>query len=103
MPRKKPDSSQTSAPTIRPEDTKITRAKSGATATGCAGPDCRQVLQPDTDCYRDEHTGRLHCIACGQILRYHRKKALERGETLPVTMAEVNARFERLRNNVQSH
>ena len=84
-------------------ETKIVTAQVGTAAVGCSRPECSAVLDALGDCFRDESTGRLYCPTCGPILRYHRKKALQRGETLPITMADVNARLERLTNNVQSH
>jgi hypothetical protein len=42
---------------------------------------------------RDLERGVAYCVPCGQRLRYHRKKAIERGEEIPKTFIDVEARF----------
>ncbi len=68
----------------------------GFTATSCSHPTCGAVLDAFSPCHRDEVSSLLYCTTCGPILRYHRKKALERGEEIPVTIGEALAHIERM-------
>ncbi len=67
----------------------------GLQARGCTNSDgCANTIKPGEPYFRDEARGTGYCVPCGQRLRYHRKKALQRGEELPLTMADVHARHE---------
>lgn len=52
---------------------------------------CSEEIQPG-DTFAVSATGVRYCRTCGNRLRYHRKKAAQRGETLPVTFADVARR-----------
>ena len=64
-------------------------------AFGCTNPDCGSVVPAQVPFLYDEVLKRGYCLPCGQRLRYHRRKWLERGEAMPKDFAEINARFER--------
>lgn len=66
----------------------------GLQPRGCANPVCPTVMDPGSDAMADQAGGVLYCVPCGQRLRYHRRKALERAEVLPVTLADVDRRHE---------
>lgn len=65
-------------------------------STGCANAaECGTLVDHAALCFLDSATGRVYCLPCGQRLRYHRKKALERGETMPETITAANERLAR--------
>lgn len=35
----------------------------------------------------------IHCLGCGTMLRFHRKRAVARGENPPLSIAEVDERL----------
>jgi hypothetical protein len=45
----------------------------------CADEKCPRAILPGDSCLFDED-GRIFCEGCGKALRYHRKKAAQRGE-----------------------
>lgn len=47
---------------------------------GCADNRCTRALLPGVVLFVDVD-GRVFCEGCGKALRYHRKKAAQRGET----------------------
>lgn len=58
-----------------------------ATASrGCANPRCPAVLAHGDPCLYDQEGGFRYCVPCGERLRYHRRKALQRGEPLPTSL-----------------
>lgn len=61
------------------------------TPFGCRN--CGDVVPPKTPFLVDEVLNRAYCLPCGQRLRYHRKKWIERGEAMPVTFEEIEKRF----------
>lgn len=67
----------------------------GLQARGCSNGDgCPTTIKPGDAYFRDLARGVAYCVPCGQRLRYHRKKALARGDSLPQTMADVRALHE---------
>ena len=54
----------------------------------CANGKCGKVLSNGTEFYYDTDRGVDYCFQCGVCLRYHRKKATERGEPPPASFAE---------------
>ena len=62
------------------------------TVTSCAAQPCSGTWVQD-EVFVDLATGKFFCKACGPRLRYHRKKALGRGETLPITFSEIDERL----------
>lgn len=67
----------------------------GLKSRGCSNGDgCPAIIEPGEIYLRDKLRGVAYCVPCGQRLRYHRKKAHQRQETIPATMADVRARHE---------
>ena len=65
--------------------------------SACAS--CDTKIVPSSEVYFDLLAGEgpevvLHCTRCGVNLRYHRKRALMRDESMPLTFDEVNERLE---------
>lgn len=60
----------------------------------CRG--CRKPIEFLQDYFYDKLGDCDYCEQCGRILRFHRRKAEERGEELPLDQATVDAEFERL-------
>lgn len=54
---------------------------------------CREVVPAKSLFLVDELLQRGYCLPCGQRLRYHRRKWTERGEPMPKTFEEIEARF----------
>lgn len=67
-------------PTVDPRV--VSDTYQGAASRGCANPRCTAVLAHLDACMLDQEAGFRYCVPCGQRLRYHRRKALERGEPL---------------------
>jgi hypothetical protein len=61
-------------------------------ARGCAATDCPAVLAAGDSCFMDDRTSRRYCVPCGQRLRYHRRRALERSGSFPLTLDDVERR-----------
>lgn len=79
--------------TTPPNHQMVEKTWCGLQARSCSnGEGCVATIEPGEMYFRDEARGVGYCVPCGQRLRYHRKKALERGETIPATMTEVEAR-----------
>ncbi len=67
----------------------------GAMPAGCANAmECATLIEHGAACMLDTTTGRTYCLKCGQRLRYHRRKAIARGEPLPDTIAAASLRLE---------
>lgn len=62
-------------------------------AVPCKAPTCSMNISEISDVtrpfFRDSVMGRTYCKPCGQRLRYHRKKAAQRGTTSPRTIEEA--------------
>lgn len=71
-------------------DLRITQIRQFADGP-CAS--CGRELKQHASVFLDLLGGRTHCDGCGKALRYHRKKAWQRGEEIPRTIAEVDARL----------
>lgn len=71
---------------------KIVLSGAPRTVTSCAFNPCPGTWVQD-EVFVDMATGKFFCKSCGSRLRYHRKKALGRGETLPLTFAEIDERL----------
>jgi hypothetical protein len=59
----------------------------------CKNPECRRIVQAKENYFIDTLVTGSYCESCGKCLRYHRKKAIERGEKPPKTFKEVDARL----------
>jgi hypothetical protein len=46
----------------------------------CADHKCVRVIKVRDNCWMDED-GRIFCEQCGKCLKFHRRRAAERGET----------------------
>lgn len=57
--------------------------------TPCSNPTCGRPMNRGDECFGDILADADYCQQCGIMLRYHRKKAGERGETLPITLNDV--------------
>lgn len=76
-------------PVLR-ETTNEERLRPCANVYKCAGE-----IKLDEPCFYDESSvstapPRVYCSPCGKMLRYHRKKAAERGDSLPMTFEDVD-------------
>jgi hypothetical protein len=61
----------------------------------CSNPKCRQELKRGQNVFFDNMLlDQVYCQRCGLNLRFHRKRAVGRGETPPVTFADVDRRLE---------
>ena len=69
-------------PTGAPKGTKACQSDVG----------CAAVFDSE-NVYLDTASGRILCHSCGPRMRYHRKKALGRGESIPITFKEVDDRL----------
>jgi hypothetical protein len=76
-----------------------TRSQFGLTETEralpgwCTNDGCQaSVIAPGAERFIEDDSGRTYCVPCGQRLRYHRKKADERGEELPRSFEDVDQR-----------
>ncbi len=61
----------------------------------CAnGSDCfgERGIKPKDRYFVDKITDKTYCLLCGKQLRYHRKKAEQRGEEMPRTFEDVARR-----------
>ena len=61
----------------------------------CANVNCRAIIPAKTPFMADDLLSRGYCLPCGQRLRYHRRKWVERGEPMPRTFEEIETRFEK--------
>lgn len=57
--------------------------------SSCANQACRRKISRGDECFADSLGGVSYCQQCGIMLRYHRKKAGERGEQAPVGFQDV--------------
>jgi len=81
----------TPEPTPEPAHAMLEQSHPGM-PMGCANAiECASLVEHKAPCFRDATTGRTYCLPCGQRLRYHRRKALERGETMPATLSAVRS------------
>jgi hypothetical protein len=55
--------------------------------------DCRCFLEPGEARFLCSKTSRTYCVSCGQRLRFHRKRALEREDSMPLTFEDVARYF----------
>jgi len=55
----------------------------------CENPHCRNKIEWGDMCWYDRMGDKDYCNPCGLAMRYHRKKASERGEREPVTFEDV--------------
>ena len=83
-------------------DTQIEQTQLGLFGAPCAHPHCSRELEPLSKVFRDLLTDRPYCEQHGKTLRFHRKKARQRGEALPITHADVDARIQELMKRWQS-
>ena len=60
----------------------------------CSNAACGIRILAKTPFMVDDLLTRGYCLPCGQRLRYHRRKWVERGEVMPRTLEEIAARFE---------
>lgn len=61
---------------------------------GCDNLNCAGAIEAGSDYFVDLAMQRRYCTPCGQRLRYHRKKWVERGEKMPLTFSEIDKRFD---------
>ena len=60
----------------------------------CSSPKCRTEIIPGQKVFFDNLiSDRIYCQRCGLNLRFHRKRAVQRGESPPVTFADVDRRL----------
>ena len=55
-------------------------------ANQCGNFKCGKMVQSESPCFRDTLGAAYYCDSCGKCLRYHRKKAAERGEDIPIRL-----------------
>lgn len=55
----------------------------------CASKKCGKLLAHGSKIFIDTIEHVYYCEACGTCLRFHRKKASQRGEDLPKTFEDV--------------
>jgi hypothetical protein len=65
--------------------------KTKVASTVCSNPICRGVIKPGDEFFTDHLNGARYCSQCGVCLRFHRKKARQRGEEVPMTFGAVDA------------
>jgi len=58
-------------------------------AAACSNPICGKVLPVGEEFFADRLTEATYCVSCGTCLRFHRKKAEQRQEAVPLTFATV--------------
>ena len=62
----------------------------------CANAECGKSIQRMEECFMDTLSkGKVYCERCGVMLRFHRKRAVQRGEDPPITFEQVDARMKR--------
>ncbi len=70
----------------------MNETQNGAREKWCSNaPNCMVMIKPKEDCFVDYSTNKPYCTACGQRLRYHRKKAMERGEVMPISFSDISS------------
>ena len=62
--------------------------------TKCSNPKCGNVMFPGEEMHVDYLARAAYCAMCGTCLRYHRKKAAERGEAIPITFEQTELNHE---------
>ncbi len=55
----------------------------------CSYDSCSRPINRGDECFGDCLSEANYCQQCGIMLRYHRKKANERGEEMPVTFNDI--------------
>jgi hypothetical protein len=55
----------------------------------CKNKSCGRSITTGTNFFYDPLNDSDYCQQCGVMLRYHRKKALERGETVPLNFEKI--------------
>lgn len=61
----------------------------------CDASNCTRSIGPGESFFIDKMSEASYCQQCGTSLRYHRKKAGDRGESLPLTFEDVENRIQR--------
>ena len=63
----------------------------------CRSAKCRRLIEKFDEAFLDELAGggTLYCERCGTMLRFHRKRAIDRGEEPPLTFEHVDERMKR--------
>jgi hypothetical protein len=74
-------------------DTKLLESQQGRGIWYCGSKTCGKVLQQGDIIFIDRMSEAIYCEKCGTCLRYHRKKAIERGEELPLNFESVDKRI----------
>lgn len=63
------------------------RERIWAGASGnCSNNSCKREIKWEDKCWYDRLGDVDYCHQCGIMLRYHRKKAVERGDKEPITL-----------------
>ncbi len=73
--------------------TSLTEAVQGKGLWFCSSKKCGKMVQQGNIIFIDKLSEAIYCEGCGTCLRYHRKKAIERGETLPLDFESVDKRI----------
>lgn len=60
--------------------------------TSCSNDICGRKIRRGDECFADVLSDADYCQQCGVMLRYHRKKAGERNDPLPVTFKDIGKR-----------
>ena len=63
-------------------------------ADRCANPPCGLEIIPGQKVMFDDVRPVVYCEKCGKGLRFHRKRAVQREESPPITHADAERRFE---------
>jgi hypothetical protein len=64
-----------------------------STKRKCVAPLCGAEIKRGDEIMIDQLSPSVYCHKCGVNLRFHRKRAVGRGEPEPVTFTDVEARF----------
>lgn len=60
----------------------------------CSRDECPATIGPGERYMIDKMSESSFCLPCGSSLRYHRKKAVERGQNPPITFADAEKLIE---------
>lgn len=81
--------------TPRPQAT-LVEVKWAGNPVRCSHETCPTSIGPGERYFIDKLSDSSYCQPCGAALRYHRKKAIERGQDPPITFADVEKLLEAL-------
>ncbi len=81
-------------PTDPKQRATLIQAKWDGNPARCSNTKCKTIIGPGERYFIDTAAEASYCEPCGASLRYHRKKAGERGDTMPLTFEDAETLLE---------